>query len=151
TKSDYRFYEEFKLPLFRRLRTDLLSRNFVFVGYSLADPNFRAILEDCRQELGIQHFPLSYAIQHDFSSVQEEFWRDKYNIQLVKADAAEFLVMLKDTWFAENCQVVPLEARKAVEYLDFDDQSTRFQKVGDSFYLVRPNDCTGAANPNRFY
>ena len=80
TKADYRFYEEYKRPLFRRLRTDLLSRNFVFVGYSLSDSNFRAVLDDCREELGTQTFPLSYAIQHDFTPLQEAFWRDKYNI-----------------------------------------------------------------------
>ncbi|MHB8503766.1 MAG: SIR2 family NAD-dependent protein deacylase [Candidatus Acidiferrales bacterium] len=73
TKSDYHFYEEYKKPLFSRLRTDLLSRNFLFVGYSLSDPNFRAILDDCREELGVQTLPFSYAIQHDFSSVQEAF------------------------------------------------------------------------------
>jgi hypothetical protein len=60
TKSDYRFYEEYKRPLFRRLRTDLQNRNFVFIGYGLSDPNFRAILEDCREELGVQTLPLSY-------------------------------------------------------------------------------------------
>lgn len=150
TKADYRFYEDFKRPLFGRLRTDLLSRTFLFVGYSLSDPNFRAVLEDCRQELGVQAFPLSYAIQHDFSSVQEVFWRDKYNIQLIRADATEFLILLKDTWFAESCEVVPFLQRKAVEYLNFDPAS-RFQKVGDSFYLMRPGDCTGLSNPSAFF
>lgn len=150
TKSDYRFYEEYKKPLFRRLRTDLLSRNFLFVGYGLSDPNFRAILDDCREELGVQTLPLSYAIQHEFSSVQEAFWREKYNIQLIRADATEFLVTLKDTWFAESCEVVPFLQRKAVEYLSL-DPTTRFQKVGDSFYLFRPGDCAGPSNPSAFF
>jgi len=150
TKSDYRFYQEFKRPLFGRLRTDLLSRNFVFVGYSLSDPNFRAVLEDCREELAVQSFPLSYAVQHDFTDVQEAFWREKYNIQLIKADATEFLVTLKDTWFAQECKVVPFLQRKAVEYLNF-DTTTRFQKVGDSFYLMRPTDCTGVSMPSAFF
>jgi tetratricopeptide (TPR) repeat protein len=150
TKSDYRFYEEYKRPLFRRLATDLLSRNFLFVGYSLSDANFRAILDDCREELSVQTFPLSYAVQHDFTAVQEAFWRDKYNIQLIKADATEFLVTLKDTWFAQDCKVVPFLNRKAVEYLNL-DSTTRFQKVGDSFYLLRPNDCTGPSNPSAFF
>ena len=150
TKSDYRFYEEFKRPLFRRLRSDLTSRNFLFVGYSLSDHNFRAVLEDCREELGVATFPLSYAVQNDFSPIQETFWRDKYNIQLVKADAAEFLVMLKDTWIAENCQVAPFLQRKALQYINF-DETTRFQKVGDSFYLFRANDCSGPSNASAFF
>lgn len=150
TKSDYRFYEEFKRPLFGRLRSDLLSRNFVFVGYRLSDTNFRAVLEDCREELAVQTFPLSYAIQREFTDVQEAFWREKYNIQLIKADATEFLVTLKDTWFAQDCRVVPFLQRKAVEYLNF-DTTTRFQKIGDSFYLMRPSDCTGASKPSVFF
>jgi len=150
TKSDYTFYEQYKKPLFRRLRTDLLSRNFLFVGYGLSDPNFRAILDDCRDELGVQTLPLSYAVQHDFSPVQEAFWREKYNIQLIRADATEFLVTLKDTWSAESCEVVPFLQRKAVEYLNL-DPTTRFQKVGDSFYLLRPGDCAGPSNPSAFF
>jgi hypothetical protein len=150
TKSDYRFYEEYRRPLFSRLRSDLLSRNFVFVGYSLSDTNFRAILEDCREQLGVETLPLSYAIQHDFTPVQEQFWRNKYNIQLIKADATEFLVTLKDSWFAQHCEVVPFLQRKAVEYLKL-DASTRFQKVGDSFYLLRPVDCAGSSNPAAFF
>jgi tetratricopeptide (TPR) repeat protein len=150
TKSDYRFYEQYKRPLFRRLRVDLLSRTFVFVGYALGDVNFRAILDDCREELGAQTLPLSYAIQNDFSALQEAFWRDKYNIQLVKGDATEFLVSLRDTWYAQDCKVVPFLQRKAVEYLNI-DQSSRFQKVGDSFYLLRPADCTGNSKPSAFF
>jgi tetratricopeptide (TPR) repeat protein len=150
TKADYRFYELWKRPLFRRLRTDLQSRSFLFVGYSLLDPNFRAILDDCRSELIVRTFPLSFAVQRDFSAVQEAFWREKYNIQLLKADATEFLVTLKDTWFGENCKVVPFLERKAVEYLNL-DSTTRFQKAGDSFYLLRPSDCTGPSNPSAFF
>jgi hypothetical protein len=41
TKNDYRFYESHRKPLFRRLRSDLLSRTFVFVGYSLADNKYK--------------------------------------------------------------------------------------------------------------
>jgi hypothetical protein len=62
TKADYRFYELFRKPLFKRLRADLLSKTFVFVGYSLGDPNFRAILDDCREEMGSESLPLSYAV-----------------------------------------------------------------------------------------
>lgn len=150
TKDDYRRYEEYKKPLFRRLRTDLVARTFLFVGYRLSDPNFRAILDDCRSELGTESLPLSYAVQWDFSKVQETFWRDKYNVQLVKCDATEFLSQLKETWTAQECKVVPFLDRKAVEYLHL-DQKTRFQKVGDSFFLLRPSDCTGPANPRMFF
>lgn len=79
TKSDYRFYEEYKRPLFRRLRTDLLSHNFLFVGYGLSDPNFRAVLHDCREELGVRTLPFSYAVQQDFSPVANDIASGELN------------------------------------------------------------------------
>jgi hypothetical protein len=85
TKDDYRFYDQYRRPLFKRLARDLSSRTFVFVGYSLSDDNFRAILDDCRGELGALMLPRSYAIQRSFTQVQEVFWLEKYNIQLVRS------------------------------------------------------------------
>lgn len=46
--------------------------------------------------------------------------------------------------------MVPFLQRRAAQYLQL-DQATRFQKVGDSFYLFRPTDCTGASNPKAFF
>ena len=80
TKEDYRYYEDFRKPLFRRLKQDLLNQTFVFFGYSLGDTNFRAILEDCRAELGTSYFPQSFAIRRGASQVESVFWREKYNI-----------------------------------------------------------------------
>jgi tetratricopeptide (TPR) repeat protein len=150
TKRDYREYETYKKPLFKRLKTDLESRTFLFVGYSLTDPNFRAVLDDCRDELGTKAFPLSYAVIKSFTPIQQQYWREKYNIELIQADAVGFMTMLKDTWISENCIVVPLLQRKASEFLQLDRQ-TRFQKIGDSFYLLRTADCTGQINPDNFF
>ncbi len=90
TKEDYRYYEVHRKPLFRRLERDLLRRTFVFIGYSLRDPDFRAVLEDCRNELSTRTLPLSFAIRSHFTEVEETFWREKYNIQLIQADADIF-------------------------------------------------------------
>lgn len=150
TKDDYRHYDRYRKTLFKRLERDLQSRTFVFVGYGLRDGNLRAILDDCREVLGTSSFPLSYAIRTRFTDVEETFWRDKYNIQLVSADAAEFLNTLKDTWIARGRPVVPFEERQTREYLQV-DQATRFSKVAESFYRVRPADCTGPSNPKLFF
>ncbi len=151
TREDYKFYEMHRKPLFSRLRKELLSKTFVFVGYSFSDDNFRAILEDCKNEIEAASFPLSFAVKRDFTLTEEVFWKEKYNIQLVEADSAEFLNSLKTTWAAENYSVVPLLKRKATEYLTLDESTTRFQKVGDSFYLIRAADCTGTANTRAFF
>jgi len=52
TKADYRHYDKFRKPLFKRLKKDLLNRMFLFVGYALRDSNFRQILDDCRDCMG---------------------------------------------------------------------------------------------------
>jgi hypothetical protein len=136
--------------MFKRLERDLLSQMLVFIGYSLSDNNFRNILDDCRNELGGRTFPLSYAIKRRFTKVEEVYWREKYNIQLIEADADEFLNMLKDTWLSENRIVLSQEERRAKEYLEV-DSTTRFQKVAESFYRIRPTDCTGSSNAKSFF
>lgn len=150
TKKDYREYEKFKKPLFKRLKADLESRTFLFLGYSLSDTNFRSVLDDCREELGAQTLPRSYAVIKHFTSLQQQYWREKYNIELIQADATEFVETLRQTWISEGCTVIPLLQRKAAEYFQLGTQ-TRFQKIGDSFYLLRTTDCTGKSDPKRFF
>jgi SIR2-like domain/Uncharacterized conserved protein (DUF2075) len=150
TKEDYRYYESHRKLLFNRLRRDLLNRTFVFIGYSLRDDNFRAILEDCRSILNVSNFPLSFAVRNNFTDLEENFWREKYNIQLVKADGGEFLNSLKDTWNSQNRSVIPFTQRRSNNYLQV-DSSTRFRKIAESFYLVRADDCTAPSAPKLFF
>jgi tetratricopeptide (TPR) repeat protein len=150
TKEDYRHYQLHRKPLFGRLQRDILSHTMVFVGYSLQDANLRSILSDCRDELGTKTFPLSYAVRPGFNPVQEAFWREKYNIQLLDMDATDFLGALKETWISENLSVSPFEGRRSRQYTQV-DPSTRLPRVGDSFYRVSPADCTGQSNPELFF
>lgn len=150
TKEDYRHYELYRKPLFKRLERDLQRRTFVFVGYSLADNNFRGILEDCRHELGTRTLPLSFVVRPHFTEVEEVFLRDKYNIQLIKADADEFLNSLKDTWISQNYSIESLETRRSKVYL-LADQSTSFPKIAESFYQIDPKNCTGQSNAKLFF
>lgn len=150
TKEDYQFYEVNRRSLFGRLERDLLSHTIVFIGYSLRDSNLRQLLEDCRKELGIRALPLSFAVRPDFSPIEETFWREKYNVQLIAAEADTFLATLQETWISQNRIVLPLESRKAKEYLHVGG-ATRFPKVSESFYRVRPNDCTGSSEPKQFF
>jgi SIR2-like domain len=150
TKEDYRHYELNRRPLFQRLERDLLRKTFVFVGYSFGDPNFRAVLDDCRMELDVKQFPLSYAVRRNFTYVEAAFWREKYNIQLLDIDGFEFLQALKESWLTENRKVVSFEERRRTIFADV-DQSTRLPKVGESFYRVVPSECNGASNAQLFY
>ena len=150
TKEDYRYYETRRRALFARLKRDLLSRTLVFIGYSLRDSNLRAILDECLEELGTKSFPLSYAIRPSFQGVEEAFWLTKYNVQLIKAEADTFLHALRETWDARGRFVIPFHSRKTTEYLQVEG-ATRFPKLGESFYQIRPQDCTGPSKPIRFF
>ena len=150
TKEDYRHYLRHRTKLFQRLKRDLLSRTLLFIGYSIADDNLREILDACRDELEVDSLPLSYAVRPGSTPLEETFWREKYNIQLLTMDGAEFLVALKDTWQLQHRAVLPLVERQSMAYL-LPDEHNRFQKVGESFYMVRAADCTGPSNPFSFF
>lgn len=150
TKEDYRDYEYYRKPLFKRLERDLLNRTIVYIGYSQSDTNFRKILDDCKEVLGTETLPRSYAIRPKFSKVEEAFWIDKYNIQLIESDGYGFLCKLKENWEKQSRNVIPFEERKNKIYMNVDG-ATRFQKVGESFYLVRNSDIHCKSNPKLFF
>ena len=68
TKEDYELYEHHR-PLFRTaLKGDLVSKVFLFVGFSFTDPNLDYVLSQIRSLLG-ENVPTHYCI---FKKVQEE-------------------------------------------------------------------------------
>lgn len=150
TSEDFRYYEEERKALFRRLRRDLAQRTFVFVGYSMTDPNFLSILNDCQKELKIEELPEAFAIRRSVAAVQETHWKSKFNIQLIQSDGSEFLQLLKETWFAQNRKVLNFEEIRNKKYLQADGAAS-FQKIGESFYLIEANRCVGSAQPKRFF
>jgi Flp pilus assembly protein TadD len=150
TKEDYRHYLSNRKPLFKRLERDLIGHSLVFIGYSFRDDNFRGLLEDCREELGARAFPLSFAVRPDFSGVEETFWREKYNIQLLDTTSDEFLELIKESWISQSYSVIPFEDRKASSYLQV-DRATKFPKIAESFYQIIPAACTGESQPELFF
>ena len=104
TKSDYELYEN-KRPLFRTaLKGDLISKVFLFIGFSFEDPNLDYILSQIHSLLGEnvpEHFCFFRRVQRtDFTSdadygyakarqdMQEENLRN-YGIQTVFVDNYE--------------------------------------------------------------
>lgn len=150
TKEDYRFYEKHRKRLFARLSRDFGKKTFVFIGYSLVDNNLRALLEDCRNELGVAGFPLSYAIRPGFKDIEESFWKDKFNIQLIRSGGSEFLEELKQSWQTERRVVIPFEERRERVFVTTDN-ATQFEKVAESFYRLEPASCGGKSDPKQFF
>jgi hypothetical protein len=97
TPEDYRASEAKRTTLFSRLRRDLLSKAFVFVGYGLKDANLRQVLDEVRHSLGSESLPPSFAVRRDFSAAEQAYWKDKYNVQLIACDASDFLLALHNT------------------------------------------------------
>lgn len=150
TKEDYRTYEQLRSPLFKRLQEDIQSRAFIFLGYVLGDPNFRAVLEDCRNASEVGVLPLSYAVRPGFRLSEEAYWRDKYNIQLLDCTAEEFLKELCDTWYANAYTITPLEKRKAYELVAI-DELTEFPRFAECYYRLIPDRCGGSSRASEFF
>ena len=94
--------------------------------------------------------PRSFALRPGFHQVEAQFWSDKYNVQLIDATAEEFLPQLTLTWLAHRRTVITYEERELRQYHQVDD-NTRFPKVAESYYHIRPEDCTGPAAPRKFF
>lgn len=72
TKEDYELYE-YKRPLFRTaLKGDLVSKVFLFIGFSFSDPNLDYVLSQIRSLLG-ENVPNHYCI---FKAVQEDSYEN---------------------------------------------------------------------------
>lgn len=146
TKDDFRFYEQYRKRLFSRLSRDLSERTFVFVGYAMQDPNLRAILDDCKKELDVIGLPSGYCVRPGFNPVEETHFKSKYNIQLLRSDAAEFLNLLKEAWFAQSRKPVSF-----VERHQLGPAKSTFEKIGESFYVLDPSRYVGDSSAERFF
>ena len=63
--EDYEDYTERRPAMTARLRSDLLTKSFLFVGYGYGDPNIRAVLVEARRLAGrttLPHWMLTKAI-----------------------------------------------------------------------------------------
>ena len=81
TKEDYMFYEKNR-PLFRTLlKSDLLTKHFLFVGFSFNDPNIDFIMGQISTFLGENtgtHYWLTTKAQREEGETEEEY---RYNLR----------------------------------------------------------------------
>jgi hypothetical protein len=60
--------------MFGSLRGELASRSFLFVGFSLSDPNSGALHDDIRRVYGM-NTPVSYTVQGRRDQVKQQYLR----------------------------------------------------------------------------
>lgn len=63
TRDDYARSRLERAEMFKHLAAEGRFTTFLFVGFSLADPNFNLIRDEARMVMG-DHLPSSYLVQH---------------------------------------------------------------------------------------
>lgn len=93
TKYDYEMYEQ-KRPLFRTaLKGDLISKTFLFIGFSFEDPNLDYILGQIHSLLGEDihdHYCFFKRIQRDDYFSNEDYGYDKAKQELREEDLRRY-------------------------------------------------------------
>ncbi len=72
TRSDYAKSRSLRREMFSYLRGELAQTTFLFIGFSLADPNFNLIYDDVRDSLGMVT-PVSYTVQGRRDPVKQRY------------------------------------------------------------------------------
>jgi hypothetical protein len=72
TRTDYSRSRAERRTMFDALRSDMRSSTFLYLGFSLTDPNFNLLLDDVRDTLGM-NAPVSYAVQSDRDPVKDRY------------------------------------------------------------------------------
>lgn len=87
TRDDYSRARSARREMLAHLRHDLARASFLFVGFSLSDPNFNLLHDDIRESLGMMA-PVSYTVQGRHDPVKERYltsldvntvWLDSWN------------------------------------------------------------------------
>ncbi|WP_185447176.1 SIR2 family NAD-dependent protein deacylase [Kribbella qitaiheensis] len=74
TRSDYARIRLERRAMLDHLRSELADAAFLFVGFSLSDPNFNTIHDDLRVVYGM-NMPASYTVQGRRNTVKERYLR----------------------------------------------------------------------------
>lgn len=87
TRDDYSRARSSRREMLAHLRHELANGSFLFVGFSLSDPNFNLLHDDIRESLGMLA-PVSYTVQGRHDPVKERYltslgvntvWLDGWN------------------------------------------------------------------------
>lgn len=89
TRSQYAKSRHARVEIFSYLGTRLRQAPFVFVGYSLTDPNFTMIYDEARLAMGV-NMPPSYLVQGRTNKVRESYLRS-LDINVISLGSWNFL------------------------------------------------------------
>jgi NAD-dependent SIR2 family protein deacetylase len=104
TRDDYSRARKARREMLGHLRQEMARASFLFVGFSLSDPNFNLLRDDIRESLEIET-PTSYTVQGRRDRVKERYlssldvntiWLDSWN------DLPDFLQRINPTRMATS-------------------------------------------------
>ncbi|HAQ1991386.1 SIR2 family protein, partial [Enterococcus faecium] len=89
TRDDYEKYDDDSYALFKEtLKGDLLTKTFLFLGFSFTDPNLERILSDIRWVLRENQRPhyciMRKILKENFVDSEDFFDQERYNYELTK-------------------------------------------------------------------
>jgi hypothetical protein len=94
-KEDYEIYSQKRGPFITALQGDLVSRTFLFVGFSFKDPNLDYVLSRLRLEFGQngrQHYCIMRKVQQKDFSDPNEYAYEKVKQELSATDLKRYSV-----------------------------------------------------------
>ncbi len=144
TGMDYLEWQGRAEALFVDVASEFQRSPCLFIGYSLADENLRAIVSSVRSRLG-DDAPRHYALVKEVDKAKAASLREA--VTFVEGDATELLERIADLWEAERPSPIDLlvEQRRLGELIE----SGRFEDAVASCHRIetelRKNEAFGAA------
>jgi hypothetical protein len=112
TKTDYEKCLKRNPLIFNKLRDQMATKTFVFVGYSLRDSDFRQVWEGITKALG-RFAKLAYAVDPNASAEDVNYWKER-GIEIFNTYDLSFVRELRARLEKEN--LVP--SQQFLEFLD---------------------------------
>lgn len=89
TRDDYAKARHDRRRIYEELRLDVAKTTYIFVGFSLSDPNVNILLDDARLETRGQ-LPPSYTVQGRYDQTIDDFYRSR-GINVIWIDTWDLL------------------------------------------------------------
>jgi len=135
TQNDYKDLIKNKTnnPIFTKLKDLMATKTFVFIGYSMQDPNIKTIINDLSKSLG-NFTRLSYAIDPNPSEATIAEW-NKNGVRIIKSNGVAFLRAINERLVGEklipdpelvSCFSRQLDRITEIHIRDCEDQGENF-------------------------
>jgi hypothetical protein len=154
TESDYATFRKQREMMFALLKSEFATSNFLYVGYSNEDYNWKTLLEELRSEFYPSQLPQSFRISPDTDRLDEEILRSK-NIETIRCTYEAFQ---KSAAIALAGSTVPADALSRLQasvptqlQQAFERNPAAMARLLNSWEYVNQAPFTAAPNTREFF